>query len=66
MVTDFTGTNTEKVDKVVGAVVEPRTTVRLCLATVGLGLPLIIESAGAVQYAWPMIKKAGHGNPLLS
>ena len=42
MATDFTGTNTEKVDKVVGAVVELRTTVRLCLAAVGLGLLLII------------------------
>jgi len=42
MATDFAGTNTEKVDKVVGAVVELRTTVRLCLAAVGLGLPLII------------------------
>ena len=42
IVTDFTGTNTEKVDKMIGAVVELRTTVRLCLAAVGLGLPLII------------------------
>ena len=42
MATDFVGTNTEKVDKVVGAVIELRTTVRLCLAAVGLGMPLII------------------------
>lgn len=42
MATDFVGTNTEKVDKVVAAVVELRTTVRLCLAAVGLGMPLII------------------------
>jgi hypothetical protein len=42
MATDFSGTNTEKVDKVIGAVVELRTTVRLCLAAVGIGLPLII------------------------
>lgn len=42
MATDFTGTNTEKVDKVVGAVVELRTTVRLCLAAVGFGMPLVI------------------------
>lgn len=42
MATDFTGTNTEKIDKVVGAVVELRTTVRLCLAAVGLGMPLIL------------------------
>ncbi|MBX9623947.1 MAG: hypothetical protein K2X82_09080 [Gemmataceae bacterium] len=44
MAIDFTGTNSEKVDKVVGAVVELRTTVRLCLAAVGLGLPLVIGS----------------------
>ena len=39
---DFIGTNTEKVDKVVDALIELRTTVRLCLATVGFGVPLII------------------------
>lgn len=42
MATDFVGTNSEKVDRVIGAVVELRTTVRLCLAAVGLGMPLII------------------------
>ncbi len=42
MATDFTGTNTEKMDKTIGAIVELRTTVRLCLAAVGLGMPLII------------------------
>lgn len=42
MATDFAGTNTERIDKVVGAVIELRTTVRLCLAAVGVGLPLII------------------------
>lgn len=42
MATDFAGTNTEKVDKLIGAVVELRTTVRLCLAAVGLGMPLMI------------------------
>lgn len=42
MATDFTATNTEKIDKVIVAVVELRTTVRLCLAAIGLDLPLII------------------------
>jgi hypothetical protein len=42
MAIDFAGTNSEKVDKVIGAVVELRTTIRLCLAAVGLGPPLII------------------------
>lgn len=42
MATDFVGTNIEKVDRVIGAVVELRTTVRLCLAAVGLGMPLVI------------------------
>ena len=39
---DFTGTNTDKVDKLIGAMVERRTTVRLCLAAVGVGMPLAI------------------------
>lgn len=42
MATDFTGTTTEKVDKLIGAMVELRTTGRLCLTAVGLGGPLII------------------------
>lgn len=42
MATDFVGTNTEKVGKVVGAVVELRSTIRHCLAAVGIGLPLMI------------------------
>ena len=42
MAMDFVGTNTEKIDRVVGAIIELRTTVRLCLAAVGLGVPLII------------------------
>ena len=42
MATDLTGTNTEKVDKLVGAIVEMRTTVRLCLAAIGIGVPLMI------------------------
>ena len=42
MATDFVGTNTEKVDKLVGSLIELRTTVRLCLAAVGLGVPLAV------------------------
>jgi hypothetical protein len=42
MVTDFTGTNTEKVDKLIASIIELRTTVRLCLAAVGIGVPLMI------------------------
>ena len=42
MATDFAGTNTDKIDKLVGAVIELRTTVRLCLAAVGLGMPLVV------------------------
>lgn len=42
MTTDFTGTNTEKIDKLVASIVELRTTVRLCLAAVGVGVPLMI------------------------
>jgi hypothetical protein len=42
MATDFSGTNTERIDKVVTVLVELRTTVRLCLAAVGVGMPLVI------------------------
>lgn len=42
MAIDFTGTNTEKTDKLVTAVVEQRTTLRLFLLAVGLGLPLLV------------------------
>jgi hypothetical protein len=42
MATDFSGTNTERIDKVVTVLVEVRTTVRLCLAAVGVGMPLVI------------------------
>jgi hypothetical protein len=42
MATDFSGTNTEKIDKVVAAVIELRTTMRLCFAIIGIGLPLIV------------------------
>jgi outer membrane murein-binding lipoprotein Lpp len=42
MAIDFTGTNTEETDKLIAAVVELRTTVRLFLFAVGLGLPLVV------------------------
>ncbi len=42
MVTDLTGTNTEKVDKLIASIIELRTTVRLCLAAVGIGVFLMI------------------------
>ncbi|MBX9582622.1 MAG: hypothetical protein K2X87_20130 [Gemmataceae bacterium] len=42
MAIDFTGTNTEKTDKLIAAVVEQRTTLRLFLFAVGLGLPLVV------------------------
>ena len=41
MAIDFTGTNTEKTDKLIAAVVEQRTTLRLFLLAVGVGLPLL-------------------------
>lgn len=42
MATDIIKTNTEKVDKLTGAIVEMRTTVRLCLAAIGIGVLLMI------------------------
>jgi hypothetical protein len=42
MASDFSGTNTEKIDKVVVAVIELRTTMRLCFAIIGIGFPLIV------------------------
>ena len=42
MATDFVGTNSEKTDKIIVALVELRTTVRLLLAAVGLGTPLVV------------------------
>ena len=39
---DFTGTNTERIDKLIVAVVELRTTVRLLLTLVWVTLPLIV------------------------
>lgn len=42
MSTDFTGTNTEKIDEVIVALVELRTTVRLLMTVVGVSTPLIL------------------------
>jgi hypothetical protein len=39
---DFTGSNSEKIDKLVGTIIELRTTMRICFAVVGLGFPLIV------------------------
>jgi hypothetical protein len=44
--TTLSGTNTEKIDQLIAAVAPLRTTIRLCLAGVGLllglGLPIVI------------------------
>lgn len=42
MAIDFSGTNTERTDKVVVTLVEVRTTVRLLLAAVGVVGPIIV------------------------
>lgn len=42
MATDFTGTNTEKIDKLVATTIELRTTLRLCFGIIGVGFPLMI------------------------
>ena len=42
MSTDFTGTNPEKIDKLVATVIELRTTIRICFAIIGIGFPLMI------------------------
>jgi hypothetical protein len=39
---DFTGTNTEKIDKLVATIIELRTTLRLCFGIIGVGFPLMI------------------------
>lgn len=43
MASDFSGRNTEKIDKLIAAVIELRTTVRSCLGVIAIGLPLIIS-----------------------
>lgn len=40
--TDFSGTNTEKIDKLVTTVIELRATLRFCYYIMGVGLPLVI------------------------
>ncbi len=42
MATDFTGTNSEKIDKMVATIIELRTTLRICFAIIGVGFPLMI------------------------
>lgn len=46
MASDFTGTNTEKIDKLVATVIELRITLRICLGFIlgltGVGLPLMV------------------------
>ncbi len=44
---DFTGTNSEKIDKLVSASIELRTTMRLCMAITGVSFPLL---AGLVAF----------------
>jgi hypothetical protein len=40
--TDFAGTNTEKIDKLVATVIELRTTLRICLGVIGITFPLLL------------------------
>lgn len=42
MASDFTGTNTEKIDKLVASIIELRTTLRICFGIIGVGFPLMI------------------------
>ena len=42
MSSDFTGTNSERIDKLIVTVVELRTTLRICLAVIGIGFPMIV------------------------
>lgn len=42
MATDFTGTNTEKIDKLVATIIELRTTIRICFGIIGVGFPFMI------------------------
>ena len=42
MSTDFSGTNSEKIDKLVVATIELRTTLRICFAIIGIGFPMMI------------------------
>ena len=42
MSSDFTGNNSERIDKLIVTVVELRTTVRICLAVIGIGFPMMV------------------------
>jgi uncharacterized membrane protein YbhN (UPF0104 family) len=42
MAPDFTGTNTEKIDKLVATIIDLRTTLRICFATIGVGFPVTV------------------------
>jgi hypothetical protein len=39
---DFTGTNTDKIDKLVANVIELRVTLRICLTVIGVGFPIMM------------------------
>ena len=43
MADDFSGTNSEKIDKLVQTVIELRTTLRICFAIIGIGFPLMVS-----------------------
>ncbi len=42
MSADFSGTNSEKIDKLVATTIELRTTLRICFAVIGVGFPLMV------------------------
>lgn len=42
MAGDFSGTNSEKIDKLITATIELRTTMRICFAVIGISLPLMV------------------------
>jgi tetrahydromethanopterin S-methyltransferase subunit G len=42
MSSDVTGTNSERIDKLIVTVVELRTTLRICLADIGIGFPMMV------------------------
>lgn len=42
MATDFTGTDSEKIDKLIVTIIELRTTLRICFAIIGVGFPTMI------------------------
>lgn len=39
---DSSGTSSDKIDKLIATTIELRTTLRICFAVVGVGLPLVI------------------------